>query len=253
MSYCWCALQCVIYSSWIAVWLFFYIVWLTHGEFFYVWIVESNVYGGTFGQELHTFTTTYYTAWRKMDPSTSWIIFISSVLSTSSSPDSRLIWPSFLLDGMIILSGPRATFPQTSCGSLGCCSTQSESQRCLTKMWQLSNNANDIVVLPLNMIFSIYILIILSSLSFRESKLRILIGRAQGYLMVTLPPQVLPCQKWNVHWRPRTLKLYALPLIPFLIHIVLEETFIWPHSHMLCTYFTIIDSRVCANQRTKRF
>lgn len=151
-SYCWCALQCDIFSSWIAVWLFFYIVWLTHGELFYVWIVESNVYGGTFGQELHTFTMTYYTAWRKMDHSTSQIIFISSVLSTPSSPDSRLIL-SFLLDGMIILLGQRASFPQTSCGSLGCCSTPSESQRCLRKMWQLSNNGNNIVVLPLNMIF----------------------------------------------------------------------------------------------------
>ena len=47
-----------------------------------------------------------------------------------------------------------------------------------------------IVVLPLNMIFSIYILIILSSVGFRESKLRILIERAQGSLMITANPGV---------------------------------------------------------------
>ena len=49
----------------------------------------------------YTFTTTYYIAWRKMDPLISQILFISSVPSTLSSPDSRLIWQSFLLDGMI--------------------------------------------------------------------------------------------------------------------------------------------------------
>jgi len=99
--------------------------------------------------------------------------------------------------------------------------------------------------------FSIYILIILSSVGIRESRLRILIGRDQGSL-ITLPTQVLQCQKWNVHWRQRTLKLYALPLLPFLIQIISEETFICSHSHMHCTYFAIIDSPVCANQRTKR-
>lgn len=42
-----------------------------------------------------------------------------------------------------------------------------------------------------------------------------------------------------------------MSLIPFLIHIVLEETFTWPHWHMLCIYVTTIDSHVSANQRTK--
>lgn len=39
----------------------------------------------------HKFTMTHYTAWRKLDPSTSQIIFISSVLSRPSSPNSRLM------------------------------------------------------------------------------------------------------------------------------------------------------------------
>lgn len=103
--------------------------------------VELNTYGETFGQGLHTFTMTCYTAWRKMDPSTSRILFISSVLSTPSSLDSRLIWPSFLLAGMIILSGQRVVFPRTSCWFSGCCSIPSESQRRQREMWQLSNNA----------------------------------------------------------------------------------------------------------------
>lgn len=47
---------------------------LTHGKLFFVWIAELNVFGGTFGLELHTFTC--YTAWRKMDPSTYLMIFV---------------------------------------------------------------------------------------------------------------------------------------------------------------------------------
>jgi len=221
--YCWCALQCDIYSSWIAFWLFLYIVWMTHGELFYLRIVESNVCGRTFGQELLTFTMTYYTAWRKMDPLTSRIICISSVLSTPSSQDSRLICSSYRDTGL--------PYPKPAVGARDAAAPHPRARgRCGS--W---------VIMPMTLLsafkwfFSIYILIILSSFGFRESKLRILIGRAQGSL-ITLPTQVLQCQKLNVHWRQRTLKLYALPLIPFLIQIISEDIYLFTLAHALYLY-----------------
>lgn len=137
----------------------------------------------------------YYTAWRKMDFLTSQIVFISSVPITPSSQDSRGIWPSFLLAGMIIPSGQSIAFHQTSCGNLGCCSTPSESHRDMKKIWQLSNNGNVLVLL--SAICRFLKSFTYALLYFRKSKLRALIGRVQGYPIITT--QVFWCQKLNVH------------------------------------------------------
>lgn len=169
--------------------------------------VELSAYGGTFGQGWHTFIMMYYTAWRKMDFLTSQIVFISSVPITPSSQDSRGIWPSFLLAGMIIPSGQSIAFHQTSCGNLGCCSTPSESHRDMKKIWQLSINGNVLVLL--SAICRFLKSFTYALLYFRKSKLRALIGRVQGYPIITT--QVFWCQKWNVHWMLKILNLYAFP------------------------------------------
>lgn len=79
--------------------------------------VELNAYGETFGQGLHTFTMTCYTAWRKMDPSTSRILFISSVLSTPSSLDSRLIFQVFCWLEWSSYQDRGLSFPEPAVGS----------------------------------------------------------------------------------------------------------------------------------------
>lgn len=146
-------------SSWIAVGCSLSVCDWPLTTFLYFSNVELSVCGGRFGQVWHIYYDVL-TAWRKMDFSSSQILFISSVPSTPSSQVSRWI-----------------------------CSL----------------------------------------------------------LSVMIPTQVF----WSLHWRMKMSNLNALTLIPLCLHLVLEETFPGPHSHVLCTYITISESRSLARHRVK--
>lgn len=194
-------------SSWIAVWLSFVSFWLTFqtfSVFFFKCRIERlwrDVWTGV--------THIYYDVLHSLEEDG--FLNISDSLHLFCAHYTFLprpkIWPSFLLAGMIIPSGQSIAFHQTSCGNLGCCSTPSESHRDMKKIWQLSINGNVLVLL--SAICRFLKSFTYALLYFRKSKLRALIGRVQGYPIITT--QVFWCQKWNVHWMLKILNLYAFP------------------------------------------